>query len=140
MTRLSEAASQRRASQSAPLRVAANQWEEKWTGEFIFENEWQSFRTKKDRALELTSAAKEVEPGRRKIAVKVVDIFGNDTMTIVGVMVGGGKEREEVMAKINVLNNEITVQTRDDADFICITDIALQGSRSDRSRDPELDA
>ncbi len=31
----------------------------------------------------------ECEPGRRKIAVKVVDIFGNDTMTIVEVAVGG---------------------------------------------------
>ncbi len=30
-------------------------------------------------------------PGRRKIAVKVVDIFGNDTMTIVEVTVGGKK-------------------------------------------------
>src|SRR5437879_2805696 len=28
------------------------------------------------------------------------------------------------MAKINVLNREITVQTRNDADYICITDIA----------------
>jgi DNA modification methylase len=58
---------------------------EEWTGDFIFENEWQSFRTKKDRSLELKSVAHEVTPGRRKIAVKVVDIFGNDTMTIVGV-------------------------------------------------------
>jgi len=31
----------------------------------------------------------ECSPGRRKIAVKVVDIFGNDTMTIVDIMVGG---------------------------------------------------
>jgi hypothetical protein len=31
--------------------------------------------------------AHEVTPGRRKIAVKVVDIFGNDTMTIVEVTV-----------------------------------------------------
>ena len=68
-------------------------WEERWTGEYIFENEWQSFRTKKDRALELTSAAKEVDPGRRKIAVKVVDIFGNDTMTIVDVTVGEAKKK-----------------------------------------------
>ncbi len=60
-------------------------WEERWTGDYIFENEWQSFRTKKDRSLELTSAAHECPPGRRKIAVKVVDIFGNDTMTIVEV-------------------------------------------------------
>jgi len=63
--------------------------EEQWTGEYIFENEWQSFRTKKDRELELKSIAHECPPGRRKIAVKVVDIFGNDTMTIVDVNVGG---------------------------------------------------
>ncbi|OAB57303.1 DNA methylase [Phormidium willei BDU 130791] len=60
---------------------------EEWTGDFIFENEWQSFRTKKDRSLELKSVAHEVISGRHKIAVKVVDIFGNDTMTIVEVTV-----------------------------------------------------
>ena len=63
------------------------EWEEQWTGDYIFENEWQSFRTKKDRSLELTSVAHECEPGRRKLAVKVVDIFGNDTMTIAEVTV-----------------------------------------------------
>ena len=62
-------------------------WEEQWTGDYIFENEWQSFRTKKDRSLELKSVAHECQPGRHKIAVKVVDIFGNDTMTIVEVAV-----------------------------------------------------
>ena len=69
-------------------------WEEVWTGDYIFENEWQSFRTKKDRSLELKSIFHECKPGRRKIAVKVVDIFGNDTMTIVDVSVGknGGKK------------------------------------------------
>ena len=65
----------------------SGEWEEQWTGDYIFENEWQSFRTKKDRSLELTSVAHECTPGRRKLAVKVVDIFGNDTMTIVEVMV-----------------------------------------------------
>ena len=64
------------------------EWEECWTGDYIFENEWQSFRTKKDRSLELKSVFHECEPGRRKIAVKVVDIFGNDTMTILDVNVG----------------------------------------------------
>ena len=63
------------------------QWEEQWTGDYVFENEWQSFRTKKDRNLELVSVARECAPGRRKVAVKVVDIFGNDTMTIVEVTV-----------------------------------------------------
>jgi len=63
------------------------EWEERWTGDYIFENEWQSFRTKKDRSLELTSVFHECAPGRRKLAVKVVDIFGNDTMTIVEVTI-----------------------------------------------------
>ncbi len=63
------------------------EWEEQWTGDYVFENEWQSFRTKKDRSLELTSVAHECSAGRRKTAVKVVDIFGNDTMTIVEVSV-----------------------------------------------------
>jgi DNA modification methylase len=67
------------------------QYDEVWTGDYVFENEWQSFRTKKDRSLELTSVYQDCEPGRRKIAVKVVDIFGNDTMTIVDVTVGGKK-------------------------------------------------
>ncbi len=63
--------------------------EEVWTGDYVFENEWQSFRTKKDRSIELKSVFREYPPGRRKIAVKVVDIFGNDTMKIVEVTVGG---------------------------------------------------
>ena len=77
-------------SQREMIRVQhpeTGEWEEQWTGDYIFENEWQSFRTKKDRSLELTSVAHECEPGRRKLAVKVVDIFGNDTMTIVEVTI-----------------------------------------------------
>lgn len=62
-----------------------DEYEEKWTGDYIFENEWQSFRTKKNRELELASIYKQVPKGRRKIAVKVVDIFGNDTMKIIEV-------------------------------------------------------
>ena len=69
----------------------SGEWEEAWTGDYIFENEWQSFRTKKDRSLELSSVFHECRPGRRKIAVKVVDIFGNDTMTIAEVTVGASK-------------------------------------------------
>lgn len=65
------------------------EWEEVWTGDYIFENEWQSFRTNKDRSLELKSIENEVEKGRRKIAIKVVDIFGNDTMTIIDVNIEG---------------------------------------------------
>ena len=56
---------------------------EEWTGGYIFENEWQSFRTKKDRSLELTSAFKDAPKGKMKIAIKVIDIFGNDTTKVI---------------------------------------------------------
>ncbi len=60
-----------------------------WEGAYVFENEWQSFRTRKDRDIELKSATHTYEkPGRYIIAVKVIDIFGNDTMTLVPVNVG----------------------------------------------------
>ncbi|KSV17613.1 DNA methylase [Dehalococcoides mccartyi] len=67
----------------------SQEWEEVWTGDYVFENEWQSFRTKKDRSIELKSIYHECTPGRRKVAVKVVDIFGNDTMSIIELNVGG---------------------------------------------------
>ena len=73
------------------LREDSGETEEVWTGDYVFENEWQSFRTKKDRSLELTSVEWECPPGRRKIGIKVVDIFGNDTMKIVEVTIGGKK-------------------------------------------------
>ncbi len=68
-----------------PQQMQIDDFEEKWTGNFIFENEWQSFRTKKDRTIELTSAFKEVSKGRKKIAIKVIDIFGNDTTKVIEV-------------------------------------------------------
>ncbi len=58
-----------------------------WTGDYIFDNEWQSFRTKKKRDLELTSSAKEVAKGTYKVAVKIVDIFGNDTTKVIEVII-----------------------------------------------------
>jgi len=71
------------------VRVLGEDGKEKevWTGGHIFENEWQSFRTKGDRSIELTSAFKEVPKGKRKVAVKVVDIFGNDTTRVIEVNV-----------------------------------------------------
>jgi site-specific DNA-methyltransferase (adenine-specific)/adenine-specific DNA-methyltransferase len=64
-------------------------FEQRWTGGYIFENEWQSFRTKQSRELELKTAEHTFQhPGRYTVAVKVIDIFGNDTMTLVPVTVG----------------------------------------------------
>lgn len=66
-----------------------SEFEERWTGNYIFENEWQSFRTRNQRELDLITAEHRYEqPGRYTVAVKVVDIFGNDTMTLVPVTVG----------------------------------------------------
>lgn len=62
--------------------------QEIWTGNYIFENEWQSYRTRKSRSLELTSIKFEYpKKGAYKIAVKVIDIFGNDTTKVVEVRV-----------------------------------------------------
>ena len=65
--------------------------EEEWTGNYVFENEWQSFRGKyennKIEKLELKSSEKEIVNDKTKVAVKVVDIFGNDTMKVVEVKV-----------------------------------------------------
>jgi len=68
--------------------MALPQFEELWTGGYIFENEWQSFRTRQNRELELKTAEHTYETtGRYTVAVKVIDIFGNDTMTLVPVNV-----------------------------------------------------
>lgn len=60
--------------------------EEQWTGNYLFENEWQSFRTKKNPTLEFTSIAYEYKKaGKYKVMVKVVDILGIDTSKIIEV-------------------------------------------------------
>ena len=62
--------------------------EDKWTGNYLFENEWQSFRTKKNSTLEFTSVPYEYKlPGKYKVMVKVVDILGIDTSKIIDVQI-----------------------------------------------------
>jgi len=49
-----------------------------------FHNQWQSYRTKKDRSLELKTDHHEyTRKGDYKVMVKVIDIFGNDTTHII---------------------------------------------------------
>ena len=60
----------------------SNKIKEQWTGDYVFENEWQSFRTRKNRELELKTPFISIQKSKVKIAVKVIDIFGNDTMKI----------------------------------------------------------
>ncbi len=46
----------------------------------VFNSYWQDFRTPKKRSLELTSSTWEYgRPGKQRIAVRVIDIFGNET-------------------------------------------------------------
>jgi adenine-specific DNA-methyltransferase len=59
-------------------------WVDYWAIDFdykenIFNNNWTSYRTKKDRTLTLKATYKYNNPGRYKICVKVTDIFGIDT-------------------------------------------------------------
>jgi hypothetical protein len=72
------------ASQPETITVVENGKDvKKRTGKFIFENEWQSYRTKSDRSLELTSSPfSYADPGNYSVAVKVIDIFGNDTTRV----------------------------------------------------------
>ncbi len=56
--------------------------------DYIFENEWQSFRTKRSPCIEFTSAPHTYPAsGRYKIMVKVVDILGIDTSKIIEVVI-----------------------------------------------------
>ncbi|MEA1785314.1 DNA methyltransferase [Arenibacter sp. GZD96] len=65
------------------IKNEAGEIEEKWTGNYIFENEWQTFRTKQDRTLEFISAEHEyTQKVTFRVMVKVVDILGVDTSQI----------------------------------------------------------
>ncbi|MFQ5603287.1 MAG: DUF559 domain-containing protein, partial [bacterium] len=63
-----------------------NRVKEIWSGNYIFENLWQSFRTKKNQKIELITAPHTFEKaGKYKIMVKVVDIVGVDTSHVIEV-------------------------------------------------------
>ena len=60
-------------------------WIDYWSVDFeydgnVFVNQWQSYRTRRERSLNLMSDPHEYEEsGHKSILVKVIDIFGNDT-------------------------------------------------------------
>lgn len=67
------------------IRIEENgEVKEVWTGNYIFENIWQSFRTKKNQKIELVTTPHTYEKsGKYKAMVKVVDILGVDTSHVV---------------------------------------------------------
>jgi PKD domain-containing protein len=52
-----------------------------------FHNEWQTYRTRKDKSLQLEITHTYADPGEYTIVVKVIDILGNDTTKTVKVKV-----------------------------------------------------
>ena len=61
-----------------------SQWIDYWAVDWdnrsdTFHNEWQTYRTRKDKALQLEITHAYADPGEYTIVVKVIDILGNDT-------------------------------------------------------------
>ena len=73
---------------SAKVKNDKGETDEKWTGNYLFENEWQSFRTKKNPTLEFISILYEYkQSGKYRVMVKVVDILGIDTSKIIEIKI-----------------------------------------------------
>jgi hypothetical protein len=63
----------------------------------IVENVSQSFRTRQNRDLDLSTVSHtSPKPGHYTIAVKVIDVFGNDTMTLMPISVGSTEFRQSL--------------------------------------------
>jgi hypothetical protein len=69
-----------------------SQWIDYWAVDWeykgdAFHNQWQAYRTKKNRDLQRTITNKYTAPGTYRIVVKVIDILGNDTTKTIEVEV-----------------------------------------------------
>jgi adenine-specific DNA-methyltransferase len=69
-----------------------SQWIDYWAVDWdnqggTFHNEWQTYRTRKDKSLVLEVAHTYTDPGEYTVVVKVIDILGNDTTKTVKVRV-----------------------------------------------------
>jgi hypothetical protein len=68
------------------------QWIDYWAVDWnnsddTFHNEWQSYRTRKDKTLARQTTHTYAEPGKYRVVVKVIDILGNDTTKLLQVEV-----------------------------------------------------
>jgi adenine-specific DNA-methyltransferase len=68
------------------------QWIDYWAVDWnnsddTFHNEWQSYRTRKDKNLARETSHTYTEPGKYRVLVKVIDILGNDTTKLLQVEV-----------------------------------------------------
>ena len=68
------------------------QWIDYWAVDWdnsddTFHNEWQSYRTRKERTIARSTTHSYPEPGSYRVIVKVIDILGNDTTKALAVEV-----------------------------------------------------
>lgn len=69
-----------------------SQWIDYWAVDWdnqgdTFHNEWQTYRTRKDKSFALETTHAYADPGEYTVVVKVIDILGNDTTKTVKVKV-----------------------------------------------------
>ena len=69
-----------------------SQWVDYWAIDWdykddTFHNQWQSYRTRKNSKIELEAEHVYEKSGEYKIAVKVIDILGNDTTKLMNIKV-----------------------------------------------------
>jgi adenine-specific DNA-methyltransferase len=69
-----------------------SQWIDYWAVDWdnrgdTFHNEWQTYRTRNDKSLQLEITHTYADPGEYTIVVKIIDILGNDTTKTVKVKV-----------------------------------------------------
>jgi adenine-specific DNA-methyltransferase len=69
-----------------------SQWIDYWAVDWdnkgdTFHNEWQTYRTRKDKSLALEIMHTYTDPGEYMIVLKVIDILGNDTTKTVNARV-----------------------------------------------------
>ena len=68
------------------------QWIDYWAVDWdnsddTFHNEWQTYRTRKDKSFDRETSHTYAEPGKYRVVVKVIDILGNDTTKLIHVEV-----------------------------------------------------
>lgn len=77
-----------------------SQWVDYWAIDWdykndTFHNQWQSYRTRKDPKIVLEATHSYGAPGEYQVAVKVIDILGNDTTKLVKVKVGNAPSKKQ---------------------------------------------
>ncbi|HWU33345.1 MAG TPA: site-specific DNA-methyltransferase [Marmoricola sp.] len=70
-----------------------SQWIDYWAVDWenhddTFHNEWQTYRTRNSKTLDLETLHHYSEPGEYRVVIKVIDILGNDTTKVLNVKVG----------------------------------------------------